>query len=340
MFEHFKMTATIRLGPSLTVPARALVSGARLSSPTKGGGLTAPRTGAPAPRRTGSTASRGRSARLTVAAGPRANNGSSVVMALSALLTALGIPNKPSSLRRFLGGGDGTGDGGRGNAGIAKRLIEYYFWGMFQPPMLPCVSCTDTCSRRVTVKIDIARVVAATERLVRAMDAALRAYTKLSLMEHVYRYLTDLIDHKLVSRRVPVLRHTGIRPIFRLGSMLQYNVTRGIRMKVLEWVFENYVDYYLPSGIKYNLSQLNAKFFSDFRPQVLAFLKGTDADLAPVVGFLVFHLVKVNQVKLNLNAPNLGCVLCENLPFSCNYKLTTLATRAILARTAFLSRFR
>lgn len=248
-------------------------------------------------------------ARQTVVAGPRPNNTASVAAALSALLTSLGIPNTISALRTSLGGG--------GNAGIAARLVEYFFWGTVEPPVVPCVSCTKACRRPHAVRVEMDRVVAATEALVRAMDAALRRHKNVSLVQYIHGYITGLINRELKQQRVPVLHHIGIRPIFRLGTLMRFKAMRGIRMKVMAWVLSTYVDTYLPPAVKYNLGQINAKVFAEYRPQMMAFLTGRDEDLAPVAGFMVRHLLHVNKVKLGVDVPSVGCVLCKNAPFSC-----------------------
>lgn len=255
---------------------------------------------------------------------------------VSAVLTALGIPHTIQGVRKFLGGG-----GGGGAFDQVKRLIDYYFSGEFSFLPLPCVPCTAACSKGGK-RIDPNRVVAAMENLVRGMDAVCRYTQKKSLLEYLYGYLTVLINSKLTSKQVPVLKMTGIRPIFGLGQLIQYDITRGVRIKILDWVFREYVDYYIEPVRKflpwkgnrpYNLNRVNAELFSRFRPQVIAFLTGRDGDLAPVVGFLTRHLLEFNQADLRY--PSVPCALCSNAAFSCEAKLgkaQTAVAKAVIKR--------
>lgn len=234
---------------------------------------------------------------------------------VSALLTALGVPHTIQGVRKFLGGGGG-GNGGGFDA--VRRLIDYFFRGEFDFLPLPCVPCDVAC-RGPGQKVNVDRVVGAMENLVRGMDAVCRATQKKTLIEFLYEYLTVLINSKIKNKQVPILKTTGIRRVFKVGKLLQYDVTRGVRVKILDWVFANYVDYYLGGKRLYNLKKVNAALFSQFRPQVIAFLQGTAGDLAPVVGFLTRHLIEYN--KLNLRYPSVGCMLCNNAAFSCEAKL-------------------
>lgn len=257
--------------------------------------------------------------------------GPNIVNLVSALLTALGVPHTIQGVRKFLGG-----VGGGGGFHQVRRLIDYFFAGEFSFLPLPCVPCEVAC-RGAGPKVNVDLVVRAMENLVRGMDRVCQATQNKTLLEFLYGYLTALINSKV--QKVPILKTTGIRPVFKLGALLRFNATRTMRVKVLDWVFTNYVDYYLGGRRVYNLQKVNTELFSTFRPQVLAFLQGRDGDLAPVVGFLTRHLIEFN--KVNLRYPSVGCVLCTNAAFSCEAKLgkaKTAVTRAVLKRVPRLRR--
>jgi hypothetical protein len=239
--------------------------------------------------------------------------GSEVLSALSALLSTLGVSSTPAALGRALrawGGGGGGGGGGWGGGGggwdagdHAARLVDI----LTSDGQRRCLaSCAVPCSGRA--RVDPAAAGAAAERLARAMDAALRRYKSTTLLRYLHTRLTALVNAKLVTRRVPVLRATGIRPVLGLGTLLKYDVTRGVRLRVLQYVFQTYVDWYLP-GVKYDLRAIDAELFARYRPQVVAFLRGRDGDLAPIAGMLVRHAVEVN-------GPDPACALCRRA-FSC-----------------------
>lgn len=304
------------------------------------------------PRIGGSPQARGRQARLSAATrrtnrrvagrgqlvvsaaaggfgGGNGGAGVNIPNLVSALLTTLGIPHTINGVRKFLGGGGGGGGGGNAFNQV-RRLIDYFFSGEFEFLPIPCVPCLTACSQGGK-QVNIERVVAAVENLVRGMDRVCRHTQKKSLIEVLYDRLTKLINGKLKSKKIAVLQHTGIRPVFGLGKLIQYDVTRGLRVKVLDWVFTEYVDYYLGGTRYYNLQKLNAELFSKYRPQVIAFLQGTEGDLAPVMGFLVRHLIEFN--KVNMRYPHVGCALCQNAAFSCEKRMG-LAQSAVAKKAA------
>jgi hypothetical protein len=71
--------------------------------------------------------------------------------------------------------------------------------------------------------------------------------------------------------------------------------------------------------------------FTKLRPYVRAFLEAKDADLAPIAGVLALHLLEVNNIVPGINAPNLGCVVCKNVPFAC-LNVKNKMTRGIVGR--------
>jgi len=248
--------------------------------------------------------------------GASGNSGvSAVIAAFSAFLTSLGIPHNVADLKFTLlrgRGGSGGGDGGD----VASRLVDY-FMSPASDALLPCVSCAKACRKDIKrFIIDAAVAARAAEALVRAIDTALKRYKNTTLLRYLYTRLTELVNNKLKSRKVFLLGSIGIKPVLAAGPLLQYDVTRGVRVRVLEWVFETYVDYYLPATVRYNLRHINSEMFKRFRPQVVAFLRGNDGDLAPVAGMLVRHLVEMNPQAVTTKTA--GCILCSQAPFACH----------------------
>ena len=255
-----------------SVTPTAAAGGRRRPAGSSPSPTTIPPTVVPARKKPAVRRQRATAMRVQALAGNGGNAGN-LVAAVSALLTALGIPNSQAAIRSFLKRGlDGGGGGDAGD--LAARLIDYYFWPLHEFLPLPCVPCDAACAAKRVI-VDVDRVARAAEALTRAIDAALRRYRGTSLLQYLHGYLVRLIDAKLASKRVPVLRLTGIAPVLGLGPLLQYDVTRGARLKILEWVFAEYVEYYLPR-VKFNVRRLNAELFSKYRPQIIAFLRGRD----------------------------------------------------------------
>lgn len=237
-----------------------------------------------------------RRASKVTAPGPAANNrgAGAVVGALSSFLAALGVPHTLSSLRQRLrggGGGNGRGRGGGGGGGgnwdggdYAERLIDL---AIFHSPGSPCLRCDEACASSVRVPIDAALAAAAAKHLVRVLDGALKLYKRVSLVRYV---------------------STKVRPA-ALGSD---------RYAVLERVLTEYVDAYLPDRYKIRYDKtLDAELMARFKPQIQAFLRASDADLAPLVAHLVLHVARVgNGLQAASKTP--VCMLCQNLPFSCD----------------------
>lgn len=265
--------------------------------------------------------------------------GSIVVTAFATLLSSLGIPLDATDLRLMFGGSGGKNDDGGGGGGgnwwdglndgdLAERLVKYFFGE-------GCVSCKMPCNMRLSVRIDVPTVIKATEHLVRVLDNALRKYKNTSLLKFSYEYITARADSKLRARKIPL----RLRPVLRLGTLIQYDVTRGVRLKVLDYVFRYYVDYYLDyylpiKGIKYDLKTLNVVLMDRFRPQVIAFLTGKDADIAPLVGWLTGYVLTNNDLT-TIEAKHPACKLCKAIPSSCakhKKKLKKKVKRELLRR--------
>ena len=230
---------------------------------------------------------------------------SPVVVALTAFLTALAGG----------GGGGGFGNdhrnwGGGDDGDIAERIIDSFFGNV-------CVPCKQICGGKMTIQVDIPRVMHAITGLVHAMDAALRKYKNTSLSRYLYTYLTNLINAKLVKKKIP-LRHVGIKPIFALAPLLKYDITKGVRIKVLEYVFTECVHYYVPS-VKYNVKSINSEIFQNFKPQIMDFLRGGDGDLGPLSAAMIKYVLEKNNLT-SFRTDNPACMLCKKMPKSCDAK--------------------
>lgn len=230
-------------------------------------------------------------------------NHTSVSKALDALVRALsgGSGNGNGS------GGAGSGNSGNGS-GFVDRLIDVFFGA-------ECAPCKRLCTQKMTHRIDMPTVVRATEVLIRAMDATLRRTKKHSLSTHLYDYITRRLNAKLARRGlpVPVAAH-----IFRLApGFLRYDVTRGVRLKVLDYLLANYVTYYVPQ-VSYATANVNALLTSTrLRPYLETFLRGRESDLAPLAGALMRYALEANGLT-SFQTATPACILCKKLPLQCN----------------------
>lgn len=251
-----------------------------------------------------------------------------IASAVSSLLASLGVPHTPATVRAFLGGGGGGGGsggwggGGGGGDDFARRVIDAFA----SPGSVPCVTCDAACLSRARVNHEA--VVRAVEHLVRVVDATMRTHAHTSLVQYLHARLVGAVDPRLRARGVPVLGAMGLGPLLSLGALAQYDVTRGVRLQVLGWVFTTYVDYYLQGRVKYDLKNLNAALFGKYRAQTVAFLRGRDADLAPVAGFLARHLLEKNVAA----GVGLGCAVCRRAPIACSATRRSRVPAAVARR--------
>jgi len=184
----------------------------------------------------------------------------------------------------------------------------------------------------VSVNIDPGKVARAAEHLVRTMDAAMRKFKNTSLVKFIYDWVTNELNVKMHARGIPL----RIRPTLRFGVLLQYDVTKGVRLKVLEYISSEYVDYYLgvyaPGvSVKYNIHNVNAVLFTKYRPQMVAFLQGQTSDIAPFMGWLAGYLVEANNLT-TLHAEHPACTLCRKIPTSCHKQKKARARRELARR--------
>lgn len=256
--------------------------------------------------------------------------------AASGFVFALGFANAARGLREFFNTYDGAGGGGNvGN--LAAAMAEYLFFpleGSLAFSCLPCVQACKVALSRVKVRANAARLADLAMRTVRLMDGALKKHRNVSLMEFLHRRLVDLANAKLAKQKWPVgwLR---LRWLLPASVVAQYNLMHKPRMLVLEWVMAEYLDYYVPHlQDKYDVATIERALFSQYRSQALAFLRGTDEDLAPVVGFLVRHLVSYNEVQLTAQVPTFACAMCSAKVMSCSQKTATAAAAALATTVA------
>jgi hypothetical protein len=261
-----------------------------------------------------------------------------VLAKLSQFLDAMGLPHNRDAVRSALTGGGNGGTGGGGD--LVRRLLDYFSAGEFRRTTLPCVPCTAACREKIEVTDD--HVVRKLVGFVRALDG----YVRLAKNTTLVRLMHDYVVARVASRKLPVLKHTGLEPFLWAGQVLvRYDqVMSPVRYRVLQWVFANYVDYYIPDAlkpyVKYNLKQLNRELMTAFKPQVIAFLTGKDEDIAPVVGLLLRHLIRINRLHFQVTSDKLGCIVCKTMPFSCRsaYKTEDLKLRAALTTAGSAAR--
>lgn len=161
-------------------------------------------------------------------------------------------------------------------------------------------TCKQTC-QSTTFRVQPELIEHAGINFVRALDRVVRAEHNMSLSTFLYTQLTGVMHRYRVPR--PEL-------LLRSSQLIQYDVTRGIRLKVLEYVLSEYVYYYLPDGVHFGqVADINASIFKPFRREIISFLKGHDADLAPVIGSALKFISK--RYDIHLVSPL--CHLCKKL---------------------------
>lgn len=297
--------------------------------------------------------------------GPPAYTGNSndldlVVQTLSKFLTTLGIPHTLNSLhealRRGFGGGSGGGGGGGGWGGgfdggdYARSIVDFLLGHVRNGPCVPCVTA---CSSNVKYRINKYDAAEAAKKLTRLVDRMLRKYKKISLVRYVHNKLVEYVDDVFRTRQAPIvkygLRYVGLKRLLLAGQLVQRNFVdidlarygfasikvnpvAAVRLLTLKYIFNEYVDYYIPAWTKLQIKydkKLNSELFSSgkYTAAINGFLTGKDADLAPVIGVFVEHLMDVTN-HVDARVPNAGCVLCENLPISCTSKAAKVVTDA------------
>lgn len=258
----------------------------------------------------------------------------SLLGAASAFMSALGFANVTRGMVDFFNSHGGVGGGNAGD--LAAAMAEYLFFpaeGSLAFSCLPCVQACKVALSHVKVRANATQLADLAMRTVRLMDAALKRHRGVSLMTFLHRRLVALANGKLAKQKWPVgwLR---LRWLLPAAVVTRYGPLRKPRTLLLEWIMAEYVDYYVPQVRgRYDVATIERSLFSRYRPQLLAFLRGTDADLAPVVGFLVRHMVAYNKVHLDAQFPTFACAICSAKVMSCSQK-TAAAAAAALATTA------
>ena len=279
------------------------------------------------PRQTGRTGRVGRTrvspraaARVAAAAGFGFGGvgGAPIVGSLAPIAANASVRAAFATLLRSLGGGPGSGGGGPGggrgggNDGrFAERLIDRFFGAS-------CGSCDETCAFPMTHRLDMPSVMRATEHLIQTIDAALRKHRGTSLAQYLYSYIGRVMNRKSLPMRGSA--------IMALGGFVQYDVTRGIRLRVLEYIFANYVDYYLP-GARYNVQNVNTQIFAQFRPLIVSFLRGRDTDLSRLGAYMMKYMLESNNL-ISFQTRTPACAICVRMPCLKNLARRELERRA------------
>ena len=214
------------------------------------------------------------------------------------------------------GGGHGSGGGGGGGGGgndgrFAERLIDRFFGAS-------CGSCDEMCAFPMTHRLDMPSVMRATEHVIQTIDAALRKHRGTSLAQYLYTYIGRVMNRKSLPMRGSA--------IMALGGFVQYDVTRGVRLRVLEYIFTNYVEYYLP-GARYNLKNVNTQIFTQFRPLIVSFLRGRDADLSRLGAYMMKYMLEANNLT-SFQTRTPACAICVRMPCLKNLARQELERRA------------
>ena len=161
-------------------------------------------------------------------------------------------------------------------------------------------------------------VMRATEHVIQTIDAALRKYRGTSLAQYLYAYIGRVINRKSLPMRGSA--------IMALGGFVQYDVTRGVRLWVLEYIFANYVEYYLP-GARYNVQNVNTQIFTQFRPLIVSFLRGRDADLSRLGAYMMKYMLEANNLT-SFQTRTPVCAICVRMPCLKNLARQELERRA------------
>ena len=240
-----------------------------------------------------------------------------VVGALAPIAANASVRAALATLIRALGGGGGVGGGGGGGGGggndgrFAERLIDRFFGAS-------CGSCDEMCAFPMTHRLDMPAVMRATEHVIQTIDAALRKHRGTSLAQYLYTYIGRVMNRKSLPMRGSA--------IMALGGLVQYDVTRGIRLRVLEYIFTNYVEYYLP-GARYNLKNVNTQIFAQFRPLIVSFLRGRDADLSRLGAYMMKYMLEANNLT-SFQTRTPACAICVRMPCLKNLARRELERRA------------
>jgi hypothetical protein len=170
----------------------------------------------------------------------------------------------------------------------------------------------------MTHRLDMPAVMRATEHLIQTIDTALRKYRGMSLAQYLYTYIGRVIDRKSLPMRGSA--------VMALGGFVQYDVTRGVRLRVLEYIFANYVEYYLP-GVRYNIQNVNTQIFAQFRPRIVSFLRGRDADLSRLGAYMMKYMLEANNLT-SFQTRTPACAICVKMPCLKNLARRELERRA------------
>lgn len=318
--------AAIHAGPaaraslSVSRPARARPAGPRALAP--GAASRAPGAASRAP---------------TVASqrGPVGFSGpgvSELAGGVSAFASALGFYSTSKGVLDFFGSGL-FGGGGAGE--LAKALAEFLFFPDRHAFAFSCVPCVKACEmgmRQITIAPDPEVLGALGEHVVRLVDRVLRATHKTSLVQFLHTSLVSYVNTHQLSRQRGPAGYLRLRWLLPLSSRaVGPKRLRALRLAVLRYVMAQYVEWYVPQlRGAYDLELLERKLSTTYRAQTNAFLRNRDEDLAPVVGFLVRHLVQHNRARIGASAPTLACLLCETKALNCVEKTAVAAAAALV----------
>lgn len=171
-----------------------------------------------------------------------------------------------------------------------------------------CTSCADPCKKPAYYKLDIRAVSLATKHFVRQLDDAFRRHLNITLSQYLFTQLTGYINSAEV---LPIQSRT----VLWLSRYVQYDVTKGVRTKVIEFLLNRYAEY-LPFSIG-TASNLNTHIFRPLKADVIAFLTGQDADIASFAGTAVGYILRTNPHFTDIQVKTPYCMLCEMYRRTC-----------------------
>ena len=206
-------------------------------------------------------------------------------------------------------GGTSGGNGG-GNGGNMSMKLSREFDGdqnKFATYVIDAFinrtcrfTCTKVC-RTMRFRVNPDLVERAGINFVRALDQTIRAEYGMSLSSFLYTQLTGIMHRYRVPQ--PEL-------LLQSSRLIQYDVTRGVRLRVLEYVLTQYVYYYLPDTISFgSVANINSYVFKPFRKEVITFLQGKQADLGPIFGACLKLISK--RYAIDMVSPL--CHICKKL---------------------------
>lgn len=267
---------------------------------------------------------------------PRGPTVSDLLGAASAFLKALGFSAAPQAIKAYFGAVGGGAGGGAGAGKLAQAMAEYAFFPSRFPGVAcsQCMSCTfgRVMGALKPLQVPINKAVTAFERAVRLVDAAMYAAMGVSLSEWLQALIVQKGNASL-AKQESFLKYVRLRwglPVGAAVASMFPRATKSVRLYLLRWLLNTFVDekyplaQFLPPRIRarddkvtHNFRVVEAALFGPYKHTTALFLRGAPVDLAPVLGYLVRHVLELNVFYLKHNAPFLACNMCASRTMGC-----------------------